>query len=66
MFANILTLNMDWPVGFPNLAKDLIKQLLKIDPQQRPSLEQILDHPWFKNFDEYEQSPVRTSPLRPL
>jgi len=28
MFSNILTLNMDWPKDFPNLAKDLVRQLL--------------------------------------
>ena len=46
MFANILTVNIKWPQGFPNLAKDLVKQMLSFDPKKRPSLDKILKHPW--------------------
>lgn len=35
MFQNICSLNMAWPSDFPNLAKDLIKQLLVVDPKKR-------------------------------
>lgn len=32
-----------------NDAKNLIKKILKVDPNERPSIEEILDDPWFKN-----------------
>jgi calcium-dependent protein kinase len=35
-----------------NNAKDLIKSLLQIDHDNRPSAEKALKHPWFKQFPE--------------
>lgn len=32
------------------LARDLIEKLLMIEPSQRPTIEQIYDHPYFKKF----------------
>ena len=29
-------------------AKDLVKSLLKVDPEERLSCEETLDHPWFR------------------
>ena len=34
-----------------NLLKDLIKNMLKIDPQERYDINQILNHPYFKNYE---------------
>ncbi len=28
-------------------AKDMIRQMLRKDPEQRPSAQQLLQHPWF-------------------
>ena len=30
-----------------SLAKDMIRQMLRKDPKQRPSAQQLLQHPWF-------------------
>lgn len=30
-----------------SLAKDMIRQMLRKDPDQRPSAQQLLQHPWF-------------------
>ena len=40
---------MQWPRGFSRVAKDLISKLLKTIPAQRLALDEICDHPWFKN-----------------
>ena len=34
-------------MDFPPLAKNLISKILKLNPNERLSLEEILDHPWF-------------------
>ena len=36
----------------PPLAKDLIEKIIVIDPKKRPTIEEILNHPYLKN--EYE------------
>ena len=38
---------MKWPKGFPGVAKDLVTKLLKTNPKERISLEEVLEHPWF-------------------
>ena len=72
---------MAWPSDFPNLAKDLIKQLLVVDPKKRLKIGQITRHPWFqcvpqlrpvavnKNFKlpcKVRSEPVFKNNLRPL
>lgn len=34
-------------LSLSNEAQDLIKSILKVDPEDRPSCEEILQHPWF-------------------
>ena len=44
-------MNINWPGGdFNPLAKNLITKILKYDPKERPSLDEILAQPWFENF----------------
>ena len=47
LYNNIKKLKISWPVDFPPLAKNLITKILKLNPTERLSLEEILDHPWF-------------------
>jgi serine/threonine protein kinase len=56
MFNNILAMNFKWPKTFPEKAKDFVKKLLQSTPSSRPPLDQLLQHPWFKDIE----------PLRPL
>ena len=56
LFDNILNFRVNWPKGFSATAKDLVTKLLKSDPKQRMQLEDIINHPWFKN----------NPPLRPV
>lgn len=38
--------------GFSDGAKDLVEKMLQVDPSKRPSLDQVMAHPWFvKNWD---------------
>ena len=51
LYENIKRVNINWPGGdFNPLAKNLITKILKYDPKERPSLDEILAQPWFENF----------------
>ncbi len=47
---NILKLKIDWPKDINSDAKDLIKKILKLEPKERLSLEDILKHPFITKF----------------
>lgn len=48
LYADIKGLKIKWTDDFPILAKNLISKILKLRPIERPSLDEILEHPWFK------------------
>lgn len=56
LFTNIKRLKINWPVDFPPLAKNLVTRILKLNPKERPSLDEISAHSWF------DQNP----PFRPV
>lgn len=56
LFDNILNHRVKWPTRFNSLAKDLIQKLLKTNPAERLKLDEICEHPWFKN----------NAPIRPV
>lgn len=45
---NIKRLKINWPNDFPPMAKNLICKILKLDPSERASLEEIMSHSWFE------------------
>ena len=47
---NISKLNINWPKTMDKDAKDLISKILKYMPEERPSLTDILMHPFFTKF----------------
>ena len=49
LYQNIRRLKIQWPKDMPPLAKNLISKILKLNPLDRPSFEEILNHQWFKN-----------------
>ena len=49
LFQSIKNINIVWPPDFDPLAKDLIIKILKEKPEERLSIDEILDHQWFKN-----------------
>ena len=49
LYNSIKILNINWPDDFPILAKDLIKKILCIDPDERLSLDEIINHQWFRD-----------------
>ena len=48
--SNILHLKIAWPKEINPDAKDLISKILKLEPNQRLSLEDMLKHPFFLKF----------------
>lgn len=52
LYNSIKTLKICWTDDFPPLAKDLISKILRLKPSDRLSLEQILDHQWFKEIPQ--------------
>jgi len=49
LFENIRKLKLKFPMTFPPLAKDLVRRLLRINPEERLSLEELLNHPWMRS-----------------
>ena len=47
---NILHLKITWPKEMNKDAKDLISKILKLDPSERISLEEMLEHPFFTKY----------------
>ena len=37
-----------------DLLRDLLSQMLSVDPEFRPSADEVLEHPWFSPISEYE------------
>ena len=51
LYKNIKTINIDWQGDdFNPLAKNLITKILRYDPKDRPSLDEILTQPWFESY----------------
>ena len=50
LMNNIIDLKINWPSNMPLDAKDLISNILKEEPNQRPSLWAILHHSFFTKY----------------
>lgn len=56
LYENILKNKMDWPKDINLEAKNLISRILKTDPKDRISLNEMLKHPFFtKNVENPEE-----------
>ena len=49
LYNCIKTVNINWPDDFPKLAKDLVSKILCVNPNDRLSLDEIINHQWFKD-----------------
>ena len=49
LYNSIKTLRIVWTDDFPQLAKDLVARILKLNPKDRLSLDQIINHQWFRD-----------------
>ena len=56
LISNIKKVKIKWPNDFHPLAKNLISKILRLNPKERISLEEIKNHAWFN----------RNSPFRPM
>ena len=52
MEDNIVNLRINWPNTMNLLAKNLISKLLKLEPEQRLTLKEILEHQFILNYVE--------------
>ena len=52
LFTNIKKQRINWPDDFPPLAKNLISKILKQNPKERLTLDEILSHSWFDKNPE--------------
>jgi serine/threonine protein kinase len=81
LFKLILGGNLNFPAHFSPLLRDLIQNLLHLDPTERFSLEEVLKHSWMAMADEFpgptgtqnipaaagtSQAPVSSSPPEPV
>ncbi len=65
-FNNIKKCKIEWPSSdednfFDNEVKDLISKILKVNPDERLSLEEIENHPWLKNTYEKLKKEKKTN-----
>ena len=61
--SNILHLRISWPKEINKDAKDLITKILKLDPSERISLEDMIEHPFFtKYFPDANKSLILPDP----
>ena len=49
LYNNIKSLRIVWTDDFPQLAKDLVGRILKLNPKERLSLDQMMNHQWFRD-----------------
>src|SRR5271167_2650671 len=68
-FQKIVNLEYDFPHAFPEQARDLVTKLLVLDPEQRLSIRQIKNHPFFEGQEWgralWKIKPPRLRPLKP-
>ena len=50
MEDNIVNLRINWPSTMNLLAKNLVSKLLKLEPDQRPTLKEILEHQFILSY----------------
>ena len=51
MQEKIMVGQVNWPKNMDNVAKDLLKNILIVDPNLRYSIEEIQQHRFFKGID---------------
>lgn len=62
LYQNIRKLKIYWPADMPPVAKNLITKILKLDPKERLSLDEILKHKWFQQIAQIKPLLVNDLP----
>lgn len=68
-FQKVMKIQYAFTAGFPLIIRDLVKQILVKDPDQRPNIQQIKEHHFFKevNFKDnsvWEKLPPDIAPYK--
>ena len=50
-YRNIVNIRLHFPPHVSASAQDLIRNLLRKDPEQRMALADVLKHPWIKEYN---------------
>jgi serine/threonine protein kinase len=66
MFEKILKVRINFPKNFPPLAKDLISKMLKVNPIERISIQEIMNHPWMQTHQPIRPTITQTVVKEPL
>jgi len=71
LFSNIKKHKIHWPDDFPPLAKNLISKILKQNPKERLTLDEIINHAWFEknpplypvtmDVENFKESPIESN-----
>jgi serine/threonine protein kinase len=64
LYEMVLRLEYAYPDHMSAEAKELITGMLKIEPTERLTIREILNHRWFQTTDFDEQQATMKSPLR--
>lgn len=64
IFQKVSSVKFQYPIGFPEVAKDLVNKLLVADPEKRLGalgFKELKSHPFFKDID-FDKLPTTTPP----
>lgn len=62
-FEKIVHLQYQWPDFFiPELIKDIVSKLLLLNPQERLSIQQLQQHPWFSRLNWDDKTKIWSIP----
>ena len=62
LFSKIRQGEYNLPESLSAQAKSVIHSLMRVDPRERLSAEEILEHPWFRNATSHHRSSRKTDP----
>ena len=55
LYSNVLKVKINWPNDFPPLAKDLVMKILRFEPSERISIDEMLKHPWMQQTPKIKE-----------
>ncbi|KAK7871095.1 hypothetical protein R5R35_010459 [Gryllus longicercus] len=63
-FKRIVNMEYKFPSKIPEGGKDLISKLLRLTPQQRMSLPDVMSHPWIQKYKTHQVKPDKNGYIK--